>query len=107
MINDPTQVANLLSTFAIEERQQYYPEHKEADVVFGPPFPIGAKVIFLLPKGEERKMGFLGDSDRTLADARGGRVILATSAFYQAVSQAVAKAEGRPVSLLGGKIGER
>ena len=68
---------------------------------------VGARVDFLFPNGDRRRMAFLSDPDRVLADTRGGELYMTTSAFYKALTKAVSRAEGKPIELLGHKEREQ
>jgi hypothetical protein len=95
-VNDPKQVSDILSTIAIKSRSQRYPEPTEKDSITGN--HSETSVEFFLPDGDTRKMAFI--KNNVLSDARGGVIQLSSDAFFQALSKAVTKAEGRPVQLL-------
>jgi hypothetical protein len=103
VLDDPKQVADIVSAAVINGREQHYPEFKESDYIPVGAEVLGARVDFFMPKGEVRKMAFLSDSNRVLADTRGGRLHMKSSAFYDALSKAISKTEGQTIPLLGKK----
>ena len=96
VLDDPKKVAELLSTIAVRERRQLYPEPAERDHISGQ--HSDTMVDFLMPGGTKTATAFV--TDRLLVDSKRGWLKLENDRFYKAIAEAVSRAEGHPVDLL-------